>query len=71
MPKRKPISVQPKRKVGRPQGGAQKRDKRVTVLLTSAEHTKFVAEAETLGVPLFLYGRWLLTRHPIPGGGKS
>lgn len=56
-----------KRKVGRPRSGSEKRDVRVTLLLTAEEHAKFVEEAEELGVPLFLYGRWLLTRHPIPG----
>jgi hypothetical protein len=56
-----------KKKVGRPRSGPEKRSTRVTFLLTPEEHAKFVAEAEALGVPLFLYGRWLLTRHPIPG----
>lgn len=59
-----------KRKVGRPRGGAQKRDKRITVVLTSDEHAKFVADAERLGVPLFLYARWLITRHSIPGESR-
>jgi hypothetical protein len=59
-----------KRKVGRPQGGPEKRSKRITIVLTPTEHARFVAEAEAIGVPLFLYGRWLLTRHPIPGESK-
>jgi hypothetical protein len=61
------MAAKKKRKVGRPAGGPEKRDKRVTIVLTAGEHTKLTAEADALGVPLFLYGRWLLTRHPIPG----
>lgn len=56
-----------RKKVGRPRQAEQKRSQRVTILLTAEEHAAFVAQAEAIGVPLFLYGRWLLTRHPIPG----
>ncbi len=56
-----------KRKVGRPRGGKDKREKRLTIVLTEAEHTKLLGEADAIGVPVFLYARWLITRHPIPG----
>lgn len=56
-----------KRKPGRPQAGEQARDQRVTFLLTAEEKERFEREAQELGVPTYLYGRWLLTRHPIPG----
>jgi hypothetical protein len=56
-----------KRKVGRPRGGPEARTERVTILLTPEEKARFVAQAEALGVPTFLLGRWLITRHPIPG----
>jgi len=52
---------------GRPALGDEKRSHRVFGTLTDAEHAKFLAEAKALNVPPFLYARWLLTRHPIPG----
>ena len=55
-----------KRKVGRPRAGADKRDKRITVVLTTAEYDTLVEQAQAIGVPLFLLSRWLLTGHPIP-----
>lgn len=55
-----------RKRVGRPRAEEQKRDHRVVVILTAEEHATFVAEAQELGVPTYLYSRWLLTRHPIP-----
>jgi len=66
----RPSASPPKRKVGRPAAGAEARTERVTVVLTKTEHAQLVGWAENLGVPLFLYARWLLTKHPIPGERK-
>jgi hypothetical protein len=56
-----------RRNVDRPRQGEQKRSRRVVVILAPKEHDKFIAEAEVVGVPTFLFGRWLLTSHRIPG----
>jgi hypothetical protein len=52
---------------GRPALGDEKRSHRVFGTLTDEEHARFLAEAKELGIPPFLYARWLLTRRPIPG----
>jgi hypothetical protein len=55
-----------KRKVGRPNAGVAKRDRRITLVLTAAEHGKLKTAANEIGVPLYLLARWKLTDHPIP-----
>jgi hypothetical protein len=60
-----------KPKIGRPtKAEPSKRKNRVVVLLDDQEHAAFMALAEELAVPPFLLGRWLITRHPLPGDAE-
>ena len=60
------MAAKRKKRVGRPELGEAKRDKRVVSMLTAAEYDALVARAEEKQIPLFLYVRWLLNERPIP-----
>ena len=62
------MATKKRKSAGRPELAAdEKRNHRVFGTLTDEEHARFLAEAKELGIPPFLYARWLLTRRPIPG----